>query len=50
VAELTGLPPDLTDAGWPEGMRILVRRERPHPGATLSLMEALTPATRHHTR
>jgi hypothetical protein len=40
VAELTGLLPDLTDAGWPEGMRILVRRERPHPGATLSLMEA----------
>ena len=33
VAELTGLLPGLTEAGWPEGMRVLVRRERPHPGA-----------------
>ena len=32
VAELTGLL-DLT--GWPTGMRIIVRRERPHPGAQL---------------
>jgi Transposase DDE domain group 1 len=40
VAELTGLLSGLTDAGWPEGMRVLVRRERPHPGAMLSLMEA----------
>ena len=36
VAELTGLL-DLT--GWPVGMRIIVRRERPHPGAQLSLFE-----------
>jgi len=36
VTELTGLL-DLT--GWPEGMRIIVRRERPHPGAQLSLFE-----------
>ena len=36
VAELTGLL-DLT--GWPAGMRIIVRRERPHPGAQLSLFE-----------
>jgi len=40
VAELTGLLPGLTDAGWPQGMRVLVRRERPHPGAQISLMEA----------
>src|SRR3954468_17750126 len=40
VAELTLLLPGLTAAGWPEGMRVLVRRERPHPGAQLSLMEA----------
>ena len=40
VAELTLLLPGLTKAGWPEGMRVLVRRERPHPGAKLSLMEA----------
>jgi len=32
VAELTGLL-DLT--GWPQGMRVIVRRERPHPGAQL---------------
>jgi hypothetical protein len=32
AAELTGLA-DL--AGWPEGMRVIVRKERPHPGAQL---------------
>ena len=32
VAELTGLM-DLT--GWPPGMRVIVRKERPHPGAQL---------------
>ena len=32
VAELTGLL-DLT--GWPQGMRVIVRKERPHPGARL---------------
>lgn len=36
VAELTGL---LDLSGWPAGMRIIVRRERPHPGAQLSLFE-----------
>ena len=36
VAELTGL---LDLSGWPEPMRIIVRRERPHPGAQLSLFE-----------
>ena len=36
VAELTGLL-DLTR--WPKGMRVIVRRERPHPGAQLSLFE-----------
>jgi hypothetical protein len=40
VAELTGLLPDLTEAGWPAGMRVIVRRERPHPGAQISLWEA----------
>jgi len=37
VAELTGLLalPD----GWPPGMRVVVRRERPHPGAQLTLFE-----------
>jgi hypothetical protein len=36
VAELTGL---LTLTGWPDGMRVIVRRERPHPGAQLTLFE-----------
>jgi hypothetical protein len=36
VAELTGL---LHLPGWPDGMRVIVRRERPHPGAQLSLFE-----------
>ena len=32
VAEFTGL---LNLDGWPTGMRVIVRRERPHPGAQL---------------
>jgi hypothetical protein len=36
VAELIGL---LDLDGWPAGMRVIVRRERPHPGAQLSLFE-----------
>jgi hypothetical protein len=32
VAELTGM---LSLAGWPAGMRVIVRKERPHPGAQL---------------
>jgi hypothetical protein len=32
VAELTGL---LNLTGWPAGMRVIVRKERPHPGAQL---------------
>ncbi|MEV6160308.1 IS1380 family transposase [Nonomuraea sp. NPDC052129] len=32
VAELTGL---LDLAGWPKGMRVIARKERPHPGAQL---------------
>ena len=36
VAEVTGL---LELRRWPTGMRVIVRRERPHPGAQLSLLE-----------
>jgi hypothetical protein len=32
VAELTGM---LNLPGWPKGMRLIVRKERPHPGAQL---------------
>lgn len=33
VAEVTGL---LDLSGWPEGRRVIVRREHPHPGVQLS--------------
>jgi hypothetical protein len=36
VTELTGL---LDLHTWPAGMRVIVRRERPHPGAQLSIFE-----------
>jgi hypothetical protein len=36
VAEVTGL---LDLRRWPAGMRVILRRERPHPGAQLSLLE-----------
>jgi hypothetical protein len=36
VADLTGLL-DLT--GWPDGMRVICRKERPHPGAQLRLTD-----------
>jgi hypothetical protein len=36
VAEVTGL---LDLSRWPAGMRVIVRREHPHPGAQLSLFE-----------
>lgn len=39
VAELTGLLPAGMLADYPPGTRILVRRERPHPGAQLSVFE-----------
>ncbi|WP_308036656.1 IS1380 family transposase [Actinoplanes sp. DH11] len=38
VCEITGL---FDAAGWPEGTRFLVRRERPHPGAQLSLFDTI---------
>ena len=36
VAEVTGL---LDLPSWPAGMRVVVRRERPHPGAQLDAFE-----------
>jgi Transposase DDE domain group 1 len=39
VAELTGLLPGKLFADYPPGMRVVVRRERPHPGAQLDLIE-----------
>jgi hypothetical protein len=39
VAELTRRLP-ATFTGWPPGMRVIARRERPHPGAQLRLTDA----------
>ena len=36
LAELTRM---LDFSAWPEGSRVIVRRERPHPGAALTLFE-----------
>jgi hypothetical protein len=36
VADITGL---LDTGGWPGGMRVIVRKERPHPGAQLRLTD-----------
>ena len=36
IAELTGL---LDLSGWPAGMRVIARKERPHPGAQLRLTD-----------
>jgi hypothetical protein len=38
VAELTRWMP-VTFTGWPPGMRIIARRERPHPGAQLRITD-----------
>ena len=38
VAELTAYLPS-TLVGWPKGMRVIARRERPHPGAQLRLTD-----------
>jgi hypothetical protein len=39
LAEITGLLPAKALAGYPDGTRVIVRRERPHPGAQLDLIE-----------
>lgn len=39
VAELTGLLPARALVDYPAGTRVIVRRERPHPGAQLDLIE-----------
>jgi hypothetical protein len=37
IAEVT----DLFDlSAWPPGMRLIIRRERPHPGAQLRITDA----------
>ncbi len=38
VAEITA---DLDLSAWPQGSRVIVRKERPHPGAQLSLFDEI---------
>jgi Transposase DDE domain group 1 len=38
ICEITGT---FTADGWPEGTRFIVRRERPHPGAQLTLFDTI---------
>ncbi|HQK32723.1 MAG TPA: transposase, partial [Phycicoccus sp.] len=40
VVEITGLLPATIRQAWPADMRVIIRREHPHPGAQLSLFEA----------
>jgi len=40
VVEITGLLPTSIRDAWPDRMRVIIRREHPHPGAQLSLFEA----------
>ena len=42
IAEITGLVAPAMLAGYPEGTRLIVRRERPHPGAQLDLFDTVT--------
>jgi len=39
LAEITGVLPAAALAGYPAGTRVVVRRERPHPGAQLDAFE-----------
>ena len=39
VADVTGLLNPAIMAKWPNGMRVIVRKERPHPGAQLRLTD-----------
>jgi hypothetical protein len=38
VAEVTDLL-NLAEHGWPKGMRVIIRKERPHPGAQLRITD-----------
>ncbi|MGC5055107.1 IS1380 family transposase, partial [Micromonospora sp. DT48] len=41
ICEITGLLPADLLAGYPHGTRFIVRRERPHPGAQLTLFDTI---------
>ncbi len=41
-AQVTELTDQLDLSAWPEGTRLIVRRERPHPGAQLSVLDCET--------
>ncbi len=46
-AEVIDLTSKVSLKGWPAGTRLIVRRERPHPGAQLSLFDDIN--GRRHT-
>jgi hypothetical protein len=41
IVEITGLLPAALRGNYPEGTRFIARRERPHPGAQLSLFDTI---------
>ena len=41
-AQVAELSDDVDLSSWPEGTRLIVRRERPHPGAQLSVLDCET--------
>lgn len=41
-AQVTGLTNRVDLSAWPQGTRLIVRRERPHPGAQLSVLDCET--------
>jgi Transposase DDE domain group 1 len=41
ICEITGLLPAASRANYPAGTRFIVRREKPHPGAQLSLFDTI---------
>jgi len=41
-AQVTELSDDVDLSSWPEGTRLICRRERPHPGAQLSVLDCET--------
>ena len=41
ICEITGLLPAAWQANYPTGTRFIVRREKPHPGAQLSLFDTI---------
>ncbi len=50
LAEITGVLPARSLSGYPVGTRVVVRRERPHPGAQLDAFEERDGVALHRVR